>query len=281
MKKIIKVLLLSTFLLNICTVSAFADMGSKPRVQIDIKNPPQEKYYLDLLHQYNNPDYSGNTVWVDDTMFTVLANYNDNGWVPALSQGTSMPIWGNLEPDENGRHILGYFGVPDEFKIIIVTESGQIKVSDTIKRKTMEVALTLDYSDMSYTTQPMWIAVVVQFFSTWSITLVIEFVVMLLFFFKVKDNIRHFLIINTATQVLLTAFVSGGFFFGGTFVAYMWLFAIEFVIAIVEMWYCNKYFVGRDSLTKLCYAAVANGVSGICTFLSLNIIMDMMFNLIR
>ena len=50
MKKIIKVLLLSMFLLNICTVSAFADMGSKPRVQIDIKNPPQEKYYLDLLH---------------------------------------------------------------------------------------------------------------------------------------------------------------------------------------------------------------------------------------
>ena len=104
MKKIIKVLLLSTFLLSICTISAFADMGSKPRVQIDIKNPPQEKYYLDLLHQYDNPDYSGNTVWVDDPMFTVLANYNDNGWVPALAQGTRMPIWGNLEPDENGRH---------------------------------------------------------------------------------------------------------------------------------------------------------------------------------
>ncbi len=214
-------------------------------------------------------------------MFTVLANYNDNGWVPALAQGTPMPIWGQLTADENGRHIFSYFGVPDEFKIIIVTESGQIKVSDTIKRKTMEVALTLDYGDMSYTTQPMWIAVIVQFFTTWSITLVIEFVLMLLFFFKVKDNIKHFLVINTATQILLTAFVSGGFFFGGTVSAYMWFVVIEFVIAIVEMWYCNKYFVGRDSLTKLCYGAVANGVSAVCTFLSLDIIMDMMFNLIR
>ena len=214
-------------------------------------------------------------------MFTTLANYNDNGWVPALAQGTSMPIWGNLEPDENGRHILGYFGVPDEFKIIIVTESGQIKVSDTIKRKTMEVALTLDYSDMSYTTQPMWIAVVVQFFSTWSITLVIEFVVMLLFFFKVKDNIRHFLIINTATQIFLTVFVSSGFFFGGTFGVYMWFPLIEFIIAIFEMWYSKKYFIGENDLMKLAYAFVANTASAMLTFFSLETIMDIMFKVIR
>ncbi|MBR4036285.1 MAG: hypothetical protein IKJ05_06100 [Oscillospiraceae bacterium] len=281
MKKTVKTTFFVIVLFALCSVTAFADMGSKPRVQITLKNPPQENYYLDLLHQYDNPDYSGNTVWVDDPMFTVLANYNDNGWVPALAQGTSMPIWGELTPDENGRHIFGYFGVPDEFKIIIVTESGQIKVSDIIERKTMEVALTLDCTDMSYTTQPMWIAVVVQFFTTWSITLIIEFVIMLLFFFKIKDNFKHFFTVNTATQILLTVFVSGGFFFGGTVSAYMWFIVIEFVIAIVEMWYCDKFFVGRDSLTKLCYAAVANGVSGICTFLSLDIIMDMMFNLIR
>lgn len=281
MRKLGKIFIITIILLGICTVTVFADMGSKPRVQIDIKNPPQEKYYLDLLHQYDNPDYSGNTVWVDDTMFTVLANYNDNGWVPALSQGTSMPIWGNLEPDENGRHIFGYFGVPDEFKIIIVTESGQIKVSDVIKRKTMEISLTLDCNDMSYISKSVWTAYIAQFAITFSVTIAVEFIVLAIFFMARKANLKPFLYMNIITQLLLTAFMSTGFIYGGTIIAYMWFPVIELVIFIFEMWYSKKYFIGENDLMKLAYAFVANTASAMLTFFSLETIMDIMFKVIR
>ena len=281
MKKTVKTTFFVIVLFALCSVTAFADMGSKPRVQITLKNPPQEKYYLDLLHQYDNPDYSGNTVWVDDPMFTVLANYNDNGWVPALAQGTSMPIWGELTPDENGKHIFGYFGVPDEFKIIIVTESGQIKVSDIIKRKTMEISLTLDYNDMSHTSKPVWTAYIAQFAITFSVTIAVEFIVLAIFFMAQKANLKPFLHMNIITQLLMTAFMSTGFIYGGTIIAYMWFPVIELVIFIFEMWYSKKYFIGENDLMKLAYAFVANTASAMLTFFSLETIMDIMFKVIR
>ena len=105
MRKLGKIILITIMLLTICTVTVFADMGSKPRVQIDIKNPPQEKYYLDLLYyteyydRYSNIDADDD---YDDKMLALLTGYDDSGWVPAIASGTSLPMWGSLEPDENG-----------------------------------------------------------------------------------------------------------------------------------------------------------------------------------
>jgi len=284
MRKLGKIFLITIMLLGICTVTAFADMGSKPRVQIDIKNPPQEKYYLDLLYyteyydRYSNIDTDDD---YDDKMLALLTGYDDSGWVSAIASGTSLPMWGSLEPDENGRHIFGYFGVPDEFKIIIVTESGQIKVSDVIKRKTMEVDLTLDYNDMSHTLKPVWTAYIAQFAITFSVTIAVEFIVLAIFFMAKKANLKPFLHMNIITQLLLTAFMSTGFIYGGTIIAYMWFPVIELVIFIFEMWYSKKYFIGENDLMKLAYAFVANTASAMLTFFSLETIMDIMFKVIR
>jgi len=263
--------------------TAFADMGSKPRVQIDIKNPPGEKYYLDLLYYTDNPDRYRNLDDgdYDDKMLSALAGYNDNGWVAALAGGTSLPMWGCLEADENGRHIFSYFGVPDEFKIITVTESGRIKVSDTIKRKTMEVALTLDYTDMSFTSKPVWRAYAVQFAATCSITVAAEFIVLLIFFMARRANLMPFLKMNIITQLFMTAVLSTGFVYGGTVSAYMWFPVTELIIFLFEMWYSKKYFVGDSDLMKLAYAFVANTASAMLTFFSLETIMDIMFKAIR
>ena len=273
--------MITAVLFAICSVSAFADIGSKPRVQIDVKNPPQEKYYMDLLYQAGDRQLHANTVWMDDDMFTALHSYNDNGWVPALAQGTAIPMWGEFEPDENGRHIFSYFGVPDEFKIIIITESGQIKVSEIISRKTMEISLTLDYNDMTFTAQPIWQAVAAQFLVTCSMTLLVEFMVLMLFYFKEKRNIRPFVIMNIITQIFLTAVISYVFMKEGTFSVYIALPFAELVVFIFEILYSRKCFVGDDNLKKLGYAITANFVSLWFTFISLDKVMDIMFKLIR
>lgn len=283
MKKFFRIFLLSLVLFSLTAFTAFADMGSKPRVQIDIKNPPGEKYYLDLLYYTDNPDRYRNldNGDYDDKMLSALAGYNDNGWVAALTGGTSLPMWGRLEADENGRHIFGYFGVPDEFKIITVTESGRIKVSDTIKRKTMEVALTLDYADMSLTSKPVWMAYAVQFAATCSITVAAEFIVLVMFFMARKTNLMPFLKMNIITQLFMTAVLSTGFVYGGTVSAYMWFPVAELIIFLFEMWYSKKYFTADSDLMKLAYAFVANTASAMLTFFSLETIMDIMFKAIR
>ena len=281
MKKLIRTLLLSAIMFSLLSLTAFADMGSKPRVQITVENQPQEKYYLDLLYYAGDRQLHANTVWIDDGIYTTLYNYNDNGWIPALAQGTSIPMWGEFEPDENGVHILSYFGVPDEFKIIIVTESGEIKISDTISRKTMEISLTLDYTDMSYTAQPVWRAILAQFAVTCCMTLLVEFVVLMLFYAKEKANIKPFFVMNIITQLFLTVAVSRTFMMGGTFSVYMIFPLAELIIFIFEIWYSRKFFVGDDYLKKLGFAITANAVSLWFTFLSLDKIMDIMFKLIR
>ena len=281
MKKTVKIILITALMFCVFSVTAYADMGSKPRVQITIKNQPQEKYYLDLLYQSGDSTIHDNIKWTDDVMYTTLYNYNDNGWVPALAKGTPMPIWGNLEPDENGQHIIGYYGVPDEFKIIIITESGQMKISDVISRKSMEISLTLDYNDMSYTSKPVWTAYIAQFVSTCFITIVAEFIILAMFFMAKKSNLKPFLKMNIITQLFMTVVLSTFFLNYGTFSVYMFLPVVELVIFIFEIWYSIKYFEGKDSLTKRCYAVVANGVSMTCTFLSLEKIMDFMFKVIR
>lgn len=281
MKKTVKVILVTALMFCVFSVTAYADIGSKPRVQITVKNAPQEKYYLDLLYQAGDNQLHANTVWMDDSMFTALYNYNDNGWVPALAQGTAIPMWGEFEPDENGRHIFSYFGVPDEFKIIIITESGQIKVSDIITRKTMEISLTLDYVDMSYTAQPIWQAVAAQFLVTCSMTLLVEFVVLMLFYSKEKSNIKPFVIMNIITQLFLTAVISYVFMKDGTFSVYIILPFAELIVFIFEILYSRKYFAGDDNLKKLGYAITANFVSLWFTWISLDKVMDIMFKLIR
>ena len=251
-------------------------LDNAPAMQVNIAKTRQ--YYLSL-RQEDLCDCAYCCCYCNQVR---TAYPNLAAWLDSLGIAIEKPFEASaLEPDENGRHIFGYFGVPDEFKIIIVTESGQIKVSDVIKRKTMEISLTLDCNDMSHTSKPVWTAYIAQFAITFSVTIAVEFIVLAIFFMARKANLKPFLHMNIITQLLLTAFMSTGFIYGGTIIAYMWFPVIELVIFIFEMWYSKKYFIGENDLMKLAYAFVANTASAMLTFFSLETIMDIMFKVIR
>lgn len=44
-------LLLIIMAAMLLTVTAFADFGPKPQLVVEVKNPPEELYYLDLLEE--------------------------------------------------------------------------------------------------------------------------------------------------------------------------------------------------------------------------------------
>jgi hypothetical protein len=126
--------------------TAYSDSGPKPELTILVENPPTEDYYLDLLIKkqgnYNNMAYEKEEY--DSAMLQKLKSLESEGWYPAYSGGTAAPMWGDLKGKVKGNlrsHSFGYMGVPDTYRIIIVTKSGKVQISDIQKRMSCRVLL--------------------------------------------------------------------------------------------------------------------------------------------
>lgn len=283
MKKLVKIIFLTFIMGILLSFTAYADMGSKPRVKISITNPPKENYYLDLLYKPSQSEsvYKNLEDVCDPKMLDLLFSYTDEGLYPAFAHGTPSPMWGSLLPNENGNHIFSYVGVPDEFKIIIVTESGEVKVSDIIKRNTMEISLNLNYDDMSYTTRPVWKAYLCQLAVTLPFTIIIEFLILILFGFKLKPNFKPFLTINIVTQIILSLSLSASFIYGGSLGITFAFIPLEIAVTLIECLYYKNHLVGKNVLRNLIYGITANLATALLTFVNIDKLIDFLFTLIR
>lgn len=262
---ILYLLVIFTFL---CPNVAHADFGPKDKLVVHVKNPPNELYYLDLLtqhtHSYNNFHKFGEREALNKDMLQLLYKYEDEGWKPSLVEGTGVPMWGNLvgeKHDDEMIHTFGYVGVPKTYRIIIVTESGKVSISDVHTRHALKSSITYDYSKGETTVPQIWISYIIQFFTTYIPTIIIEGIILLLFGFKLKDNLKPFVIINTVTQVVLTLTVGIALIKSGSLNAYIVQFPVEIVILITETMLFRKHLIGKSKGQRGAYGVIANVIS--------------------
>lgn len=134
-------------LLAVCalTVTAFADMGPKDQLTVKVENPPQEVYWLDLLAEGNpseryplpEDDFHFETNlkelgFPNADLYYAMNAAVPEGWHACLTQPSGPPIWGSLTDEESGDsmlHSFRYFGVPTTYRILILTESGEVWIS--------------------------------------------------------------------------------------------------------------------------------------------------------
>lgn len=110
-----------------CPFFGRADMGPKPTLTIVVKHPPEEEYYLDLLlpekGDFDNLQERRSNY--DAAKLELLHSCENEGWYPALAGGSvSVPLSGDLIGERDGasmRHVFSYLGVPDHFRVAIVT----------------------------------------------------------------------------------------------------------------------------------------------------------------
>ncbi|NLY70952.1 MAG: hypothetical protein GX076_04640 [Clostridiales bacterium] len=245
-------------------ITAYADMGPKDSLTVYVINPPAETYYLDLLTQkaesYNN-FHEGEREKLNQNMLSLLYSYENEGWKPALVEGTGLPMWGDLigKPSEKGYvHKFGYVGVPDVYRIIIVTESGNVSVSDVLTRKSLYSSVTYDYSTGHTTVPSLWNSYLVQFFTTLIPTLIIEGIILLLFGFALRENLKIFILTNIVTQIVLTLTVGLALIRSGPITAYLFQFPIEVIILIIESIIFARYLKGNSRKRRIAYGIVAN-----------------------
>lgn len=275
--KIVVILLLTIVCMFSCTVIVHADLGPKDQLTVYVKNPPNELYYLDLLTQdtntYDNFYNEGERESLNQDMLSLLYSHESEGWKPALVEGTGAPMWGSLvgEPDRDEMiHTFGYVGVPDTYRIIIVTESGKVSVSDVYTRKALQSSISYDYHSGKATIPHIWLSYIIQFLTTCIPTLIIEGMILLLFGFKFKENYKVLLLVNLSTQVVLTFTLGAALIQSGPFTAYFTQFPIEIVILIVETFLYRMYLKGKSIGRRSAYGVTANIVSWAAGFFLLS-----------
>ena len=269
MKKRFKAFVLATmvvFALVAAAVCVSADTGPKPSITIKTNGTVGEKYYLDLLIECDNgyPNLKDAEIAeLDAEMFKTLSEYTDDGWYPAIAHGTPAPLFGTVVPEDDGTSRFSYVGTPNRFKVIIVTESGTVKVSGVVEKTVYQQVFSLDFADMTVkTSQSAAKSYLIQFASTFFPTLIIEFLLLFAFGLSPKKYWWAIIAVNLVTQLFLTSVLAcnpvilyGGFIF--------FFVMLELVVMLIE---AAAYLVimKKERLWKrIVYAVTANVASAV------------------
>lgn len=263
---IMSITFLSLFI-SFSTVSA--DNGPKPELKIIVENPPDHEYYLDLLVDYEvNYGYT----WLheedyDQEKIKIFKDFRDGNWRPALLTKTRAPIAGKLIGIREGDKVIHEFGytLPDKFKIAILDGDNKITVSDEITLEAFKTTITYDYKNNSINNENR-ISSFKDIMKTCIVTLIIEGIVLLLFRFSIKKNIKPFILINVLTQVLLYVVLNLVVYkynvtsFIPTFIT------MEGIILIIESILFSKHLKEHTIKRRIAFSVVANILSCLSGF---------------
>lgn len=262
-----------------CTVVQ-ADFGPKDQLTVYVENPPDELYYLDLLYEadpayeiYENLSEQQMASLHGDMLARIRANIF--GMKAVLTDGTPIPTFGSLTGEEEGgrmKHTFSYYGLPDTYRIILVTESGTVRVTEEYERKSMQSSIVYDYESGLCEVPPLWKQYAVQFLYTFGMTLVLEGALFFLFRFRSGRDWIVFLLVNLATQLVMTAIVGRTLILSGTVSAMLRLQLLEIGILAVESAAYAFFLRGGSYRRRVLYGVCANLVSWIAGSLSLNLL---------
>ena len=269
------------------TTFAFADFGPKPQLTVRVENAPQELYYLDLLAEGDwdaedtdsddgiERSYYGKEDTLDPDLLALLRENVPEGWHACVAQGTTgAPIYGELYAEStdasgNDLHIFAYHGVPSTYRIILVTQSGKVWVSEALERRVLQSSVTVHWADdtenTTVTVPSTVTGYLLQFVATLVPTLLIEGILLLLLQYSWKRNWKTFLLVNMLTQGLLAVASSSVTAHSGVSAWYLFCFFLpaELVVMLVEVF----LYSGRGLLTghskgrAALYAVTANFAS--------------------
>jgi hypothetical protein len=278
LRKPIRLAALILTLTALLTVPALADSGPKPQLTVRMENGPEEPYYLDLLAEGKpDPKYLDYCLdWnyqkeertaLDSELLQALRDAVPKGWYACVAQGNQgTPIYAKLT-GTGGIHNFSYVGVPETYRVIVVTKSGESWVSESMTRHALQCSATVDWGDKTLSAPPVWVGYVLQFFATCIPTLLIEALVLLMFGYKWKTNWKPFLAVNLVTQGALALYFSIQTIRHGVNFWYFFLFVpAEVVVAVAEALLYRRFLMGRSKACAVVYGLTANAASAVLGF---------------
>ena len=170
--------------------------------------------------------------------------------------GQAVILW------EEGVHRFYYLGVPQTYRILVVTESGESWVSDTLERGALQTCVTVDWTAKAAKAPPVWRAYALQILLTLLPALLAEFLLLLVFRLDWRKNWKVFLTVNLVTQGILSCVLGILVVRDGFISQWMLLFlGAEVVIAFVEAFLYRRFFQSPSRRYAFTYGLAANAAA--------------------
>lgn len=277
----LRVLLAAALCLVVLRVPALADSGPKAQLIVRVSNAPEEPYYLDLLAEgecSDGPDFSG-LLWsysdeeraaLDEDLLVLLLAAVPEGWHACTAEGfVSLPMFGQLyaeKTDSNGAplHVFGYHGLPQRYRVLMVTRSGETLLSEPMERVVLQSSVTVDWAGKTVSAPPAVVGYGLQFLSTLLPTLLVEGALLALFGYRGKKSWRTFIGVNVLTQGAFSVYIAVTVLQHGVS-GWSMLFFIpaELVITALECILYRRHLTERTPARAALYAVCANLCSAV------------------
>ncbi len=261
-----------------------ADMGPKPSTTVNIVGFDQP-YYFDLLVKTNEEYVIELTeeeifeqieyYYYRDDFPAELNGFNDlDGFASyTLYRGIPHPI-GQI--DEN-TYISSYL-TPDEFKIALVLETGEIIISDIINKTMFNANFTFDLTSFSLVDSESIIIggitvynvnsnlseeipygqMILEIIIAVILTIAIELFILFIFRYNSKLSYILALKVNVFTQFVLNSILIFGYLFLGFFGYFFLLIIGEMVVLLLEIVFYTKFLKEKNKWLSTIYAIIAN-----------------------
>ncbi len=250
---LIKIIYLSLFVLFVFSTSVHADMGPKPEVVLTVENfGLNTKIYPSTESEKFKFDQD----WADELDEDFVKKYK------IMNRGNDgAPVMSDMQLEGDTLTYKLYYRVPDNLRFVIVKD-GEVQTSNYIDIKAFNEKLSLNLETMELTRDfPIFFLYILQFFKTFIPTIFIELGVLILFGYRLKENLKPFLLINIITQGILNVVTTYLFIFAGLLALYLIVLPIEIFIVMVESIYYRKKLVGHNKIINVLYGIFANVLS--------------------
>ena len=174
-----------------------------------------------------------------------------------LPDGWYVWDWTPYDPNDQPMYFMDV-PYPGPFRAAVLHEDNMLLVTDEAERSRAMQTFSINAQTGEIATSPIGFGLLQQFACTYVTTILIEMVVLLKFGFKLGDNIGPFLLVNLATQILMTLTYGRMSLNGDWGQAIFWAFAIEAVIFVIESIAYARFLRGQTRARRVAYAITAN-----------------------
>ena len=243
-----------------------------------MENPPQETYYLDLVAEGPAGEDGSALSWtysdqeiadLNPALLSALTAAVPEGYHACTVQGGSgAPLYGDLLGRELRpgvrSHYFFYTGIPTDYQILVVTESGETWLSPPCARRALQSSVTVDWEARTVMVPSVARSYLLQFLCTLLPTLLLEGVVLLLFGYRRRRSFLTFLWVNLLTQGAMSLYLAvrltTGGFSGWILFAYV---PMELAILLAELLLYRRFLPERGKTEATLYAVCANLISAL------------------
>ena len=191
------------------------------------------------------------------------------GYHACTVQGNSVaPLYGDLLGRELRpgvrSHYFFYTGIPTDYQILVVTESGETWLSPPCARRALQSSVTVDWEARTVTVPSVARSYLLQFLCTLLPTLLLEGIVLLFFGYRRRRSFLTFLWVNLLTQGAMSLYLAvrltTGGFSGWILFAYV---PMELAILLAELLLYRRFLPEKGKTEATLYAVCANLASAL------------------